>query len=139
VDSPNFKGKKSKLSLRLSFYPNRSRQNKIPFLYAPSLIRPYEDSATQTAIWKELGGMAIVSGHFKALQTANLEVKVTYSIDQYLLLLNTYSPHLKLEPQRKQNLFEGLRKVLEQHGNPVELSYVSAFHIMRPNWDESRR
>jgi SAM-dependent methyltransferase len=100
--------------------------------YAPSLIRPYEDSAAQAAILDELGGMAIVSGHFEDLQTANLEVKVTYSIGQYLLLLNTYSPHLKLEPQQRQNLFEGLRRVLGQYGDTVQLSYVSAFHIVRP-------
>jgi SAM-dependent methyltransferase len=100
--------------------------------YAPSLIRPYEDSTAQAAILDELGGMTIESGHFEDLQTANLEVKVTYSIDQYLLLLNTYSPHLKLEPQQKQYLFEGLRQLLEQDSNTVELSYVSAFHIVQP-------
>jgi hypothetical protein len=100
--------------------------------YAPSLIRPYEDSTTQAAILDELGGMAIASGHFEDLQTANLEVNVTYSIDQYLLLLNTYSPHLELEPQQKQNLFEALRQVLEWHSDTVHLSYVSAFHIVHP-------
>jgi hypothetical protein len=62
-----------------------------------------------------------------------MEVDVTYSVDQYLLLLNTYSPHLKLEPEQKQPLFAGLRQVLEQNGDTIQLSYVSAFHIARPN------
>jgi SAM-dependent methyltransferase len=101
--------------------------------HAPALNRSYEDSATQAAILDELGQMAIESGYFKNLIAGHLKVEVTYSVDQYLLLLNTYSPHLKLEPAQKQPLFAGLRQVLEQNGDRIELSYVSAFHIARPH------
>ncbi len=101
--------------------------------HAPSLNRPYEDSATLAAILNELGQMAIKSGQFKDTVSGQFEVEVTYSVDQYLMLLNTYSPHLKLEPQQKQHLFVGLRQVLEQNGDTIQLSYVSAFHIARPN------
>jgi len=97
--------------------------------HAPLLNRAYEDSATQVAILNELGQMAIESGHFKDMVSGHRLVEVTYSVEQYLTLLNTYSPHLKLEPQPKQLLFEGLRQVLEQNGDTVQLSYVSAFHI----------
>lgn len=100
---------------------------------APSLNRCYEDSATQAEILNELGQMAIDSGQSKDMVSRQIEVKVTYSVDQYLMLLNTYSPHLKLEPQQKQGLFEGLRQVLKQNGETIQLSYVSAFHIARPN------
>ncbi len=101
--------------------------------HAPSLNRRYEDSATQTAILNELGQMAIKSGQFKDMVSGQIEVEVTYSVDQYLLLLNTYSPHLKLEPQQKQRLFEGLRQVLEQNGDTMQLSYISAFHVAQSN------
>ncbi|MBW4551140.1 MAG: class I SAM-dependent methyltransferase [Aphanocapsa sp. GSE-SYN-MK-11-07L] len=101
--------------------------------HAPSLMRTYEDSAAQTAILNQLGEMAIASGHFRNMVSGQLEVEVVYTIDQYLLLLNTYSPHLNLESQQKQHLFAGLQQVLERNGNTVELSYVSAFHIARPN------
>ena len=101
--------------------------------HAPSLKRFYEDSATQAAILNELGQMAIKSGQFKNMVSGQMDVEVTYSVEQYLLLLTTYSPHLKLEPQQKQRLFEGLRQVLEQDGDTIQLSYVSAFHIARPN------
>lgn len=100
--------------------------------YAPALNRTYEDRATQVAILNQLGQMAIESGYFKDMISGHLEVEVTYSVDQYLLLLNTYSPHLKLEPAQKQPLFAELRQVLEQNGDTVQLSYVSAFHIARP-------
>jgi SAM-dependent methyltransferase len=100
--------------------------------HAPALSRPYEDSTTQAAILHELGQMAIESGYFKEMISEQMQVEVTYSIDQYLLLLNTYSPHLKLEPSQKQHLFEGLRQVLEQNGDTIQLSYVSAFNIAKP-------
>ncbi len=101
--------------------------------YAPALNRRYEDSATQSSILKDLGQMAIESGYFKDMVSGQMEVEVTYSVDQYLLLLNTYSPYLKLEAQQKQNLFEGLRQVLERNGDSIQLSYLSAFQIARPS------
>jgi SAM-dependent methyltransferase len=100
--------------------------------HAPGLNRPYEDSATQAAILDQLGQMAIESGQFKNIVSEWIEVKVSYSVEQYLLLLNTYSPHLKLAPQQKQPLFEGLRQVLMRNGDMVPLSFVSAFHIAQP-------
>lgn len=101
--------------------------------HAPSLKRAYEDTETQIAILNELGQQAIASGQFKDLVSGHLEVTVTYSIDQYLLLLNTYSPYLRLGLQEKQSLFEALRQELVQTGDPIQLSYVSVFHIAQPN------
>ncbi|MBD3880539.1 class I SAM-dependent methyltransferase [Phormidium tenue FACHB-886] len=100
--------------------------------WAPALSRRYEDSATQVTILNEMAQMAIESGQFKDMTSGHLEVEATYSVDQYLLLLNTYSPYLKLEAEQKQKLFEGLRQVLEQNGDMMQLSYISAFHIARP-------
>ncbi len=100
--------------------------------HAPAFRYVYEDSATQAAILDQLGQMAIESGQFKDMVSGQLEVAVTYSVDQYLRLLTTYSPYLKLEPQQQQALFAGLRQVLEQNGDRVQLSYVSMFHIARP-------
>ena len=110
--------------------------------HAPSLNRTYESSATQAAILDELGHMALSakrhsegteSDYFKEMQSGQLEVEVTYTVDQYLMLLSTYSPYIKLEAQQRQTLFARLRAVLEQNGKTIQLSYVSAFHIVRPN------
>lgn len=99
--------------------------------HAPSLMRQYEDYARQMAILDEMGQMAIDSGYFKEMVAGHFEVEVTYSIDQYLTLLNTYSPHLKLEAVQKQALFAGLREVLVQQGETIDLAFTSAFHITR--------
>jgi SAM-dependent methyltransferase len=113
-------------------YEVYQRLTEVYQTHAPTLNRAYEDRATQVAILDELGQMAIESSFFQDMVSGHMEVEVTYPIEQYLRLLSTYSPHLKLEPQQKQRLFTGLRQVLEQQGDMVQLTYVSAFHIAQP-------
>ena len=97
--------------------------------YAPSLGK-YEDRATQTQILKEFGQVVTDSGHFGGLVSEQMQWEVTYSIDDYLLLLSTYSPYIALEPQQRDDLFASLQGILEQNGkNSVQLSHLSAFHI----------
>lgn len=100
---------------------------------AAALKRSYEDSEEQASILNQLGQMAIESGQFKDMVSGQIEVEVSYTVDEYLLLLTTYSPYLKLEIEQKEGLFSGLRQVLEENGDRVQLSYVSMFHIARPN------
>jgi SAM-dependent methyltransferase len=98
-------------------------------VHAPFLDR-YEDRETQEKILQRLGQMITDSGQFKEIVQASFESKVIYTVDQYLVLLNTYSSYLKLEPQTKAVLFEALRQKIEQNlGNSLSLSYLSAFHI----------
>jgi SAM-dependent methyltransferase len=102
--------------------------SKIYQQYAPSLDR-YEDRETQEEILRGLGQMALDSGQFENLVAGTMASKVTYSTDEYLMLLNTYSPYLKLDPQHKDVLFEGLRNSIEHDfGGSLQLSYISAFH-----------
>jgi SAM-dependent methyltransferase len=97
--------------------------------YAPSLGK-YEDRATQTQSLKKLGQRVTHSGHFGGLISEQMSQEVTYSIDDYLLLLNTYSPYMELQPQQRDTLFASLKEILEQDStNSVQLSYLCAFHI----------
>lgn len=101
-------------------------------VHAPSMSRCYEDSATQEEILRELGQMAIASGKFKDLVSEQFECKATYSVNDYLMLLSTYSPYLKLEPQVRDSVFNGLREKIDQDlGGSIQLSYLSAFHISK--------
>ncbi len=97
--------------------------------YAPAL-RKYEDREMQTQSLRKLGQVVTDSSSFGGLLSEQINWEVSYSIDDYLLLLNTYSPYIELEPQLRDNLFASLKKTLEQDGaNSVQLSYLSAFHI----------
>jgi SAM-dependent methyltransferase len=105
--------------------------SKIYQQYAPSLDR-YEDRETQEEILRGLGQMALDSGQFKDLVAGTIVSEVTYTIDEYVMLLNTYSPYLKLELQHKDALFAELRNCIEHDfGGSLHLSYISAFHIAR--------
>lgn len=100
--------------------------------HAPELNRDYEDEATQVAILDVMGQMAIESGCFTEMKPGYLKVNIAYTVDGYLMLLNTYSPHLRLAAPQKQTLFAGLRQVLIQNGDTVQLSFISMFHVARP-------
>jgi SAM-dependent methyltransferase len=98
-------------------------------VHAPSLAR-YEPRETQEEILTGLGQIAIDSGQFKNLVSEQFLCEVTCSVKDYLTLLSTYSPYLKLDPQSRNALFEGLREKIEQNvGGTIQLSYLSAFHI----------
>ena len=97
--------------------------------HAPTLDR-YEDKETQENILQGLGQIVIDSGQFKNLVFGHINTELTYTVDEYLALLNTYSPYLQLAPQNKEALFKGLRKRIESDfGGSLQLSYMSAFHI----------
>lgn len=97
--------------------------------YAPDLGK-YEDRANQTQRLKEFGQRVIDSGHFGGLVSEQVKWEVNYSIDDYLLLLCTYSTYIDLKPQQRDDLFAALKEILEQDAtNNVQISYLSAFHI----------
>lgn len=99
--------------------------------HAPSLAH-YENRETQEKILQGLGQNMINSGLFKDLVYEQLACEVTYRIDDYLKLLSTLSPYIRLEPQKRNSLFESLREVLEKNcGRSIQTSYLSAFHIAR--------
>lgn len=107
-------------------------------LHTPSLDR-YEDQETQEYILRQLGNMAIDSGQFKNLISGQFISEVTYTVDEYLTLLNTYSPYIKLDPENKESLFLGLRhRIEDDFGGSLQLSYISAFHITQKVTSEVR-
>lgn len=100
-------------------------------IHAPSLAR-YESRETQSESLRSVGQSVIDSGQFKDLVSEQVVCEVTYSINDYLMLLNTYSPYLELDQESRDSLFEGLREKIEQNfGGSIQLSYLCAFHIAR--------
>lgn len=105
--------------------------NEVYQTQAPSLAR-YEDRGTQEDSLKGIGENVIESGQFKNLLSEQVPCEVTYNIDDYLLLLSTLSPYIRLDPQKRKSLFEGLRAVLERNcTKSIPISYLSAFHIAK--------
>jgi SAM-dependent methyltransferase len=111
-------------------YPIYQRLAEIYQAHVPSFAYQYQDAATQGKILRGLGQMVTDSGQFKTVISDHMVLQVTYPVDQYLTLLNTYSPYLNLDEQTREDLFTGLRDCIDQNFDGVlHLSYISAFHI----------
>jgi protein-L-isoaspartate O-methyltransferase len=112
--------------------PSKSMQDVLSDVYklqAPSLGR-YEDRKTQEDILYGLGQMMLDSGRFRNLVTATVETSLTYTSDQYISLLSTYSSYLKLDRRTRNTLFTGIRQcILEKRADGIRLSYLSTYHI----------
>ncbi|MBW4559421.1 MAG: class I SAM-dependent methyltransferase [Trichormus sp. ATA11-4-KO1] len=107
--------------------------SKVYQLHAPSLNR-YEDDETQQKILRELGSMVIDSEQFQELKFGQVKSDVVYTVDEYISLLNTYSPYLKLATHSKEALFAELRQQIKDDlGGSLQLSFISAFHIAKKN------
>ncbi len=97
--------------------------------YAPDLAA-YEEIETQKESLYSAGKMLQDSGLFTLPRYEEIVIDVTYTIEDYLLLLSTYSPYIALDSKNRQALFLGLQEKLESNwGNHIQLSYVSAFHL----------
>lgn len=112
--------------------PNAEIEQLLDEVYrqrAPSLKRVEEIAAHKKNISK-FGRDVMDSGLFENLQSEQLVLDVTYSIEDYLALLSTLSQYIMLEPQQRDFLFAGLREVLENRlGSSMELSYLSVFQV----------
>jgi hypothetical protein len=97
--------------------------------HAPSLGR-YEDRRTQEGILAGLGHMMLDSGRFRNMVTATFEISLTYTPDQYIALLGTYSVYLSLGRRTRNALFAGTKEsILQSDGGEIRLSGLSADHI----------
>ncbi|MDJ0570588.1 MAG: class I SAM-dependent methyltransferase [Pleurocapsa sp. MO_192.B19] len=101
--------------------------------YAPNLAK-YEEHQNHQENLAKMGEEVIDSGYFKDLISEQLVSQVSYSVDDYLSLLSTLSPYIRLEPQQRVTLLAELEKVLKLNcGNRLELSYLSMVQIARKN------
>ncbi|MDJ0535108.1 MAG: class I SAM-dependent methyltransferase [Xenococcaceae cyanobacterium MO_207.B15] len=107
--------------------------DKVYQLHAPHLSR-YETPQDQENILQNLGYKITDSQYFCDLQSEHFLQEVTYTIDDYLLLLQTFSPYLELPSSKRELLFSELKKTLEKHCNKsLTVSYLSAFHLAKVN------
>ncbi|MCP9848414.1 trans-aconitate 2-methyltransferase [Cyanobium sp. Morenito 9A2] len=98
-------------------------------LHAPELIR-HETRAEQQQVLSVLAQLALESDLFGNLQEGSVETQLTCSADQYLDSLATYSPYLRLDPERRSALFAELHRIIDKlPGGQIALSYLSAFQI----------
>ena len=99
--------------------------------FAPTLepSQPREEEKESLAA---LGQKVIDSGYFHSVFNTETIVNVTYSIEDYLLLLSTYSPYIALETQQREILFNAIASTLQQHHiQKLSLYYLSMLQVFR--------
>jgi SAM-dependent methyltransferase len=113
---------------------------KPPLVIFESLAEIFRQYLPDFAVYKDrdrevlelsiFADAAIDSGLFSNLRTEVRVNDVDYAIDDYLLLLTTYSPCIALSPADRDDLLEKLRSILvRQHGSQIPLSYLSIFQV----------
>ncbi|MEQ8538497.1 MAG: class I SAM-dependent methyltransferase [Coleofasciculus sp. D1-CHI-01] len=103
---------------------------------APSIPKfaRYGSIETHQANLKEIEQDFTNSGLFHNFLSEQLVCHTTHSIDEYLTLLSTISPYIKLESRQRMSLFSGLRDVLERTcTGRIKTSYLSALQIAQVN------
>ncbi len=112
-------------------YEEYEALNAVYQQYAPALSR-YEGRNKQEEILQGVGENILESGKFHDLISEQIPCKLTYTVDDYLLLLYTFSPYRRIETRDRETLFTKLREKLEDDfQGKIELFYLSAFHIAR--------
>jgi ubiquinone/menaquinone biosynthesis C-methylase UbiE len=97
--------------------------------YAASLAQ-YEDINQYQQNLAKFGQEIIDSGYFTNLISEQVISQVCYGIDDYLTLLTTLSPYIRLESQQRNSLLTELKQVLQlNYGNQLELSYLSMLQM----------
>lgn len=102
---------------------------KVYQVYAPA-IGEYESSQAQRESLRILGERSIKSGKFKNLISGEMVSDASYTIEDYLALLSTLSPYLKLKSQERDLLFSGMKEQMAKHGREsVRVSFRCVFHL----------
>ena len=97
----------------------------------PSLGR-FETEITQQRALKALAQPAIDSQLFKEVSSKQVKMEVKYTVEEYLLLLSSFSPYLNLGESRRNSLFAKLRsKINDDLMGIIDLSYISAANIFQ--------
>jgi SAM-dependent methyltransferase len=72
------------------------------------------------------------TGFFERIQVLRYPWTRTYTADQYIKLLNTYSDHRSLEEGRRIELYAEIRKLIEEeYGGRVVRPYLSVLYIAK--------
>jgi ubiquinone/menaquinone biosynthesis C-methylase UbiE len=75
-------------------------------------------------------GQAILDSNlYYNLTSEHFSYELTYSIDDYLALLGTFSPCIALEPQQRNSLFTTLKQALSSNwGKSLQIPCIASFH-----------
>lgn len=100
--------------------------NRVYQRYAPELASDRPNAHRDSQYWiDELSK----NDYFELLEVSRHPWIGSYTTQQYLGLLNTYSDHLRLPEERRSKLFAGISEVLAGEGGSIEKPYEAVAYI----------
>lgn len=98
--------------------------------YVPSLGN-YASTEQERLNLQAIDKTVIDSGYFQASISDEVVCNITYTTDDYLMLLSTLSPYIAIEQDVRNALFVGLRSKIERDlGGAIELEHLCTFQIV---------
>lgn len=80
----------------------------------------------------DLNAEIAASGLFRNVATRRYQWDVTYTADEYIAVLDTYSGHRSLEPAKRIQLYERIHKRIESRPEPtVAKTYLATLNVAR--------
>ena len=102
--------------------------NQVYQRYAPELASDKPNAHKDSQYWiNELSE----NDYFDLMEVKRFPWSEAYSTQHYLGLLNTYSDHLRLSEERRQQLFAAIKEALKQEGGRIEKPYEAVAYIAR--------
>jgi SAM-dependent methyltransferase len=95
---------------------------------APDLGSPF--SPTPEVIQQRVRDID-ASGCFGPVSVERFPWSAEYRTPEYLGLLNTYSDHLRLPEDIRQELFNNIGRVIDEHGGSVEKPYIAVLYVAK--------
>lgn len=116
-------------------FPDANTYQQLAACYAdiaPDLPN-YQTEDEQFAVFDQLDSMIEQSGCFKLVATERVVNDAAYSAEQYVQLLSSYSPYLKLDAGQRDILFMRIQQFIDQQrGGKIALRYYSASQVASP-------
>ena len=99
---------------------------------APEMTDPAPELPHPDAVSAPVGEELERSGYFEALTIRRYRWEITYDSESYINLLNTYSPHRRLESSKRERLFKGIAELINtQFGGQIIKEYVALLYLAR--------
>jgi SAM-dependent methyltransferase len=73
------------------------------------------------------------SGFFKDVRVTRYVWEQRYTLDRYLALLNTFSGHIAMQPEKRAHLYSEIRRSIGQREDPtIRRHWLAILHVARP-------
>jgi SAM-dependent methyltransferase len=100
----------------------RHEMDQVYLKYAPEISAPVTD--IEHVIASRANSLREYPA-FENVVVTRFPWSAIYDTRSYLGLLNTYSDHLRLSPQRRGILFEQIAELIDRHGGAIEKPYLA--------------